>query len=342
MGEPLIECVPNFSEGRDASIISKITQSISDVDGVTLLDVDMGSDFNRTVVTMVGPPEAVLQAAIDSTGVAIDLIDMRKHSGEHARMGAVDVVPFIPLSNSSMDLCISLSERYAAEVSRRFGIPVFLYANSAKFSQRRRLPNIRKGEYEGLKEKLTLEEWKPDFGPSTFIPRSGVTASGARQILIAYNVNLNTGDKRLANIIAGKIRTSGVISKDSEGNKILNSDGVPIRIPGKFQSLQAAGWMFDDETAQVSMNLLDHTITGLHHVTDAIRAEAESLGLEVTSSELVGLVPLQAMLDAGEHYSKSPETNDENKILQNAVRGLGLDVIQEFVLEKSIIEMAIK
>ena len=342
MGEPLVECVPNFSEGRDASIISKITQSISDVDGVTLLDVDMGSDFNRTVVTMVGSPEAVLQAAIDSTGVAIDLIDMRNHSGEHARMGAVDVVPFIPLSNSSMDLCISLSERYAAEVSRRFGIPVFLYANSAKFSQRRRLPNIRKGEYEGMKEKLTLEEWKPDFGPSTFIPRSGVTASGARQILIAYNVNLNTDDKRLANIIAGKIRTSGVISKDSEGNKILNSDGVPIRIPGKFQSLQAAGWMFDDETAQVSMNLLDHTITGLHHVTDAIRTEAESLGLEVTSSELVGLVPLQAMLDAGEHYSKSSETNDENKILQNAVRGLGLDVIQEFVLEKSIIEMAIK
>ena len=342
MGEPLVECVPNFSEGRDASIISKITQSISDVDGVTLLDVDMGSDFNRTVVTMVGPPEAVLQAAIDSTGVAIDLIDMRNHSGEHARMGAVDVVPFIPLSNSSMDLCISLSERYAAEVSRRFGIPVFLYANSAKFSQRRRLPNIRKGEYEGMKEKLTLEEWKPDFGPSTFIPRSGVTASGARQILIAYNVNLNTDDKRLANIIAGKIRTSGVISKDSEGNKILNSDGVPIRIPGKFQSLQAAGWMFDDETAQVSMNLLDHTITGLHHVTDAIRTEAESLGLEVTSSELVGLVPLQAMLDAGEHYSKSPETNDENKILQNAVRGLSLDVIQEFVPEKSIIEMAIK
>ena len=272
MGDTLVECVPNFSEGRDESIINKITESILKVSDVTLLDVDIGYDFNRTVVTIVGTPEAVLEAAIVSTSVAIRLIDMTSHSGEHARMGAVDVVPFIPIQNSTMEDCISLSERYAKIVSDRFGIPVYLYANSARSMERRRLPDIRRGEYEGLEEKLSMEIWKPDYGPSTFVPKTGAIASGARQVLIAYNINLNTNDKKLANIIAGKIRTSGTISKDSDGNIIRDNEGKPVRIPGMFQSLQAAGWMYDENTAQVSMNLLDHTVTGLHEVTDAVRS----------------------------------------------------------------------
>ena len=342
MGEPLIECVPNFSEGRDKDTIDAIINSITSVDGVSLLDVDMGADFNRTVVTMVGDPEAVLKAAIKSTGVALDLIDMTKHSGEHARMGAVDVVPFIPLSNSSMAECISLSKRYAKYVSENYGIPIFLYAESATNVSRVKLPDIRKGEYEALEEKLSKPEWKPDFGPSDFIPRSGVTATGARQVLIAFNVNLNTHDKSLANIIAGKIRTSGVIMRDEKGNKIVDSDGKTLRNHGKFKALQAAGWMYDDDTAQVSMNLLDHTTTGLHDVIEAIRVEANKLGLEVTSSELVGLVPKQAMIQAGNHYCPNTEESNENKILQHAVHGLGLEGLHEFDVNASIIELAVR
>ena len=342
MGEPLIECVPNFSEGRDKDVIDAIIHSIRSVDGVSLLDVDMGADFNRTVVTMVGGPEAVLEAAIKSTGVALELIDMSKHTGEHARMGAIDVVPFIPLSNSSMDECIDLSERYAKAVSENYGIPIFLYAESARNERRVKLPDIRKGEYEALKEKLSDSEWKPDFGPSEFLPRSGVTATGARQILIAYNVNLSTHDKSLANKIAGKIRTSGVIKRDFQGNKLIDSNGIAIREPGKFKALQAAGWMYDENTAQVSMNLLDHTITGLHDVTDAIRSEASNLGLTVTSSELVGLVPMQAMIQAGMHYCPDSEEANENNILQHAVDGLGLNGLHEFDINSAIIELAIR
>ena len=342
MGEPLIECVPNFSEGRDKDVIDAIINSITSVDGVSLLDVDMGADFNRTVVTMVGGPEAVLEAAIKSTGVALELIDMSKHTGEHARMGAIDVVPFIPLSNSSMRECIDLSERYAKAVSENYGIPIFLYAESARNERRVKLPDIRKGEYEALKEKLSDPEWEPDFGPSEFLPRSGATATGARQILIAYNVNLSTHDKSLANEIAGKIRTSGVIKRDDQGNKLVDSNGITIREPGKFKALQAAGWMYDEDTAQVSMNLLDHTITGLHDVTEAIRSEASKLGLTVTASELVGLVPMQAMIQAGIHYCPDSEEVNENNILQHAVDGLGLEGLHEFDMGSSIIELAIR
>ena len=342
MGEPLIECVPNFSEGRDKDIIDRITNSISSIDGVTLLDVDMGYDFNRTVVTMVGNPESILKAAIHSTGVALELIDMSKHSGEHARMGAVDVVPFIPLENSTMEQCVALSERYAEAVSKQFGIPVFLYANAARNSMRTRLPDIRKGEYEGLENKLKSELWSPDYGPSKFIAKSGATATGARQILIAYNVNLSTSDKKLANQIAGKIRTSGTVIKDKNGNKIIDKQGKTMRNPGIFKSLQAAGWMYDENTAQVSMNLLDHTVTGLHHVTEAIIIEARKLDLEVTAGELVGLVPMQAMVDAGVHYSPNSKTLDENKILQHAVDGLSLDRLGEFDVRSSIIELAVR
>ena len=335
-----MECVPNFSEGRDKSVIDKITDSIQAVPGVKLLDVDMGADFNRTVVTMVGHPDAIIKAAIECTTVASNLIDMRLHSGEHARMGAVDVVPFIPISGVSIEECIQMSETYAEAVSHKLDLPVYLYAEAARSEQRVRLPDIRRGEYEGLQDKIQSEEWAPDFGPREFNSKLGATATGARQILIAYNVNLDTDDKKKANSIASLIRTSGYLVKDENNQKIIGEDGKPLRNPGKFEALQAAGWMFDDSTAQVSMNLLDHRVTGLHHVTDAIRDEAQKIGLNAVAAELVGLVPLEAMLSAGRKYSTDPNA-DESSLVQSAINGLMLDALGEFRPESSIIEWAI-
>ncbi len=337
----LVECVPNFSEGRDESVIENITEAIRGVEGVTLLDVDMGYDFNRTVVTMVGSPESVLEAAIKATEVAIDLIDMSSHEGEHARMGAVDVVPFIPIQGTTIEACVELAERYAEAVSDRLDLPVYLYAKAARDEQRVRLPDIRRGEYEGLEGKITTEQWKPDFGPAVFNPKTGATASGARQILIAYNVNLNTAVKSEANKIAGIIRTSGVIERDENGDKVLGKDGRPNRVPGMFDALQAAGWMYNESTAQVSMNLLDHSTTGLHSVTEAIRSEASFLGLEVVAGELVGLVPLQAMINAGSHYHENPDEAVDQELVHAAITGLKLDVLDDFDPSSSIIEWAI-
>ncbi len=336
----LIECVPNFSEGQDSAVIKAITDAMTSVEVVSLLVVDMGADFNRTVVTIVGPPEAVLDAAIRGTGVALNRIDMSKHSGEHDRMGAVDVVPFIPITGATMSDCVDLSIRYAEEVSENFGLPVYLYAKSARQDNRIRLPDIRRGQYEGLAEKIVDPEWRPDYGPAEFKPTMGATATGARNILIAYNVNLDTDDKSLANKIAGKIRSSGVLKKDENGEKIIGEDGKPERIPGRFEALQAAGWMYNDDIAQVSMNLLDYSTSGLHSVTDAIREEAASLGLKVTAGELVGLVPLEAILDAGKHYSEDTAISDSRILVNAAISNLQLDVLDEFNPDERIIEWA--
>ena len=341
MPQPLVECVPNFSEGRDKSVIDRIIAPIEGIRGVKLLDVDMGADFNRTVVTMVGHPDDVLNAVIECSIVASDLIDMRGHSGEHARMGAIDVVPFIPIRDVSIEECISLSEVYAEAVSAKLELPVYLYAEAARNEQRYRLPDIRRGEYEGLPEKIQSEEWAPDFGPLEFNAKLGATATGARQILIAYNVNLDTDDKSKANSIASLIRTSGSLLKDEEGQKIIGEDGKPLRKPGKFEALQAAGWMYDESTAQVSMNLLDHRLTGLHHVTEAIREEAQKIGLNAVAGELVGLVPLEAMLSAGRYYFGESETAGASTLVDSAINGLMLDKLGEFDAKSSIIEWAI-
>tara|TARA_Y100001958_G_scaffold127536_1_gene95535 strand:- start:6 stop:1040 length:1035 start_codon:yes stop_codon:yes gene_type:complete len=338
----LVECVPNFSEGKDKQVIDKITQPIIDQDGVHLLDVDMGADFNRTVVTMVGEPENVLETVIECTRIATRIIDMSKHKGEHARMGAVDVVPFIPISGVSMEECVNLSKRYAESVSQELELPVYLYGEAATNPNRISLPNIRRGEYEGFEEKISDPVWAPDFGPTLFNSRMGVTATGARQILIAYNVNLDTNDKAKANTIASSIRTSGSLIKDEQGQKIIDEDGRPLRKPGLFKSLQAAGWMYDEFTAQVSMNLLDFSITGLHDVTEAIRKEASIMGLNVTAGELVGLVPLEAMLSAGSYYIDNNAIIDEKVLVQKAISCLMLDMLDDFNPEASIIEWAIK
>ena len=336
----LIECVPNFSEGSDQSVIDAITDAMTLIDNVTLLDVDMGADFNRTVVTIVGPPEQILKAALSGTKVALELIDMTKHSGEHDRMGAVDVVPFIPISGSTMSDCVELSKRYAEHASREFGLPVYLYAESARTEQRIRLPDIRRGQYEGLSEKLEDPTWKPDYGPAEFKPTMGVTATGARNILIAYNVNLDTNDKTSANKIAGKLRTSDVLKKDSDGKKIIGADGKAERIPGKFQSLQAAGWMYNDDIAQVSMNLLDYSVTGLHSVTEAIRDEAKNYDMIATAGELVGLVPLNAIVDAGKFYHQESDETDIETLVKAAISGLNLDQLDVFNPHERIIEWA--
>jgi len=338
---PLVECVPNFSEGRDSKIIDQIIKPIVESRFVNLLDVDMGRDFNRTVVTFVGPPEDVLNVAIDCSRIALDCIDMSIQSGEHARMGAVDVVPFIPIRNISMEECVGLAERYADSISGLFDLPVYLYAEAARKSNRRRLPDIRRGEYEGLQDKLQMDEWTPDYGPAAFNPRLGATAAGARQILIAYNVNLDTDDKKKANSIAAKLRTSGSLLKDDNGEKILDGDGKPLRTPGRFEALQAAGWMYDDSTAQVSMNLLNHEVTGLYDVTEAIREEANNIGLNVTACELVGLIPLKAMVSAGRFYHEDLDESDELSLVNSAIRGLSLDQLGDFDPHKNIIEWAI-
>jgi glutamate formiminotransferase/formiminotetrahydrofolate cyclodeaminase len=336
----LVECVPNFSEGRNVETIDAICEAIKSIPNVSLLDVDMGSDFNRTVVTFVGSPHDVLQAAIASTKVAFERIDMRNHTGEHARMGAVDVVPFIPIRDTTMDECVELSNRYAEIISNEFELPIFLYAHSARNSDRKRLPDIRRGEYEGLEEKLSNPDWQPDYGNALFNPALGATATGGRSILIAYNVNLDNDDKISANRIAGKLRTSGVLRKDEDGEKIIGDDGKPERIHGRFQSLQAAGWMYNENIAQISMNLLDYSITGLHTVTDAIHTEAESMGLKVTAGELVGLVPLNALLDAGRHYIDDSTENDSRRLVNAAIDGLKLDKLHEFNANHRVIEWA--
>ena len=241
-----------------------------------------------------------------------------------------------------MEQCVNLSKRYAEAVSYELDVPIYLYAEAATNPNRVSLPNIRRGEYEGFKEKISDPDWTPDFGPSSFNARTGVTATGARQILIAYNVNLDTNDKAKANTIASTIRTSGSLVKDEKGQKIIGHDGKPLRKPGLFNSLQAAGWMYDESTAQVSMNLLDFSVTGLHDVTEAIRNEASVVGLNATAGELVGLVPLEAMLSAGRFYIEDDAIIDEKALVQKAISGLMLDQLDDFEPESSIIEWAIQ
>ena len=337
----IVECVPNFSEGKDKSVIEAIAAAIKTVEGVKLLNVDPGEDFNRTVYTFVGEPESVLEAAFQSAKVGIGLIDMTNHKGEHARMGALDVMPFIPIKGVDTEDCIKLSKKFGKRIAKELGVPVFLYANSASKPNRIRLPDIRKGEYEALEEKFKDPSFNPDYGKPKFIPKSGATVTGARDILIAYNINLDTCDKSIASKIAGKIRTSGILKKDKNGNKIIGNDGKPKRIPGKFKGVQAGGMMYDENIAQVSMNLLNYKKVGLHDVYEAARDEAEKLDVKVTGSEIVGLVPKESLTRAGEFYLQKQEiTNpkDEDEIVHIAIENLGLSQLYPFIPSEKVIE----
>ncbi len=342
--DKIVECVPNFSEGKDKSIINSISAAIESVDGIKLLNVDPGEDFNRTVYSFVGEPETVLEAAIKGAKIGIALIDMTKHKGEHARMGALDVCPFIPIKGVTDSDCINLSKKFGERLAKEVGIPVFLYAKSAVKSERVRLPDIRKGEYEALEEKFKDPSFIPDYGKPVFIPKSGATATGCRDILLAYNINLDTNDKSIATKISGKIRTSGVIKKDKDGNKLLDSEGKPLRIPGRFKGVQAGGMMYDENITQVSMNLLNYRDVNLHDVFEAVQEEAGKLGAKATGSEIVGLVPKNSLILAGKFYSKKDglKVSDEEELVTLAIDKLGLSELYPFKTEEKVIEYIVE
>ena len=342
--QKIVECVPNFSEGKDKAVINAISAAVESVDSVKLLDVDPGADFNRTVFTFVGEPDTIVEAAIQAAKVGINLIDMTKHKGEHARMGALDVCPFIPIKGVTDKDCIKLSKKFGDRMAKELGVPVFLYAKSAAKPDRVRLPDIRKGEYEALEEKFKDPCYKPDYGKAEFVPKSGATATGCRDILLAYNINLDTNDKSIARKIAGKIRTSGVLKKDKDGNKIIGPNGKVERIPGRFKGVQAGGMMYDENIAQVSMNLLNYREVNLHDVFEAVQQEANKLGAKATGSEVVGLVPKESLTLAGKFYAKKEglKISDEEELVGLAIEKLGLSELYPFKPEEKVIEYMIE
>lgn len=338
----LVECVPNFSEGRDAAKIERIAASIRSVEGVKLLDIDPGKDTNRTVMTMIGEPEAVMEAAFRAIACAAQTIDMRTHKGAHPRIGATDVCPFVPVSGVTMDDCVDLARRLGERVGRELEIPVYLYEEAASSPERRNLADIRQGEYEGLADKIADPAWEPDFGPAVFNPKSGATVIGAREFLIAFNINLNTRDVRIAKEIAFDLREKGRAKRDSSGAICKDERGNTIFVPGKFRACKAVGWYMENfGRAQVSLNLVNYKITPPHAVFDEACILAEKLGARVTGSELVGLIPLQAMLQAGRHYlAKQGRTTGvpESELIHIAVLSMGLGELYPFEPEKKIIE----
>ncbi|MGP8214121.1 MAG: glutamate formimidoyltransferase [Bacteroidia bacterium] len=332
--EKLIECVPNFSEGVDAAIIKQITDAIESVEGVKLLDVDPGKATNRTVVTFVGSPQAVVEAAFSGIKKASELIDMSKHTGEHPRMGATDVCPLIPLTNITVEETIKYANQLAARVGKELNIPVYLYEYAQPDRKRNNLSVIREGEYEGFFKKIKLPEWKPDFGPAEFSVRSGGTVIGVRDFLVAYNVNLNTTSVRRANAVAFDIRERGREIVDEKGNKKV--------VPGTLKSVKAIGWFIEEYgQAQVSMNLTNINITSVHAAFEETCKKAMERGMRVTGSELVGLIPLHAMLDAGKYFLKKQQRStgvSEKELIHIAIKSLGLDELNKFEPEKKIIE----
>ena len=341
--QKIVECVPNFSEGHDLAVIELITSAISGIEGVTLLDVDPGADTNRTVVTFVGDPESVVEAAFQGIKRASEVIDMRKHSGAHARMGATDVCPFIPVSNISMEECAELSRILGKRVGEELNIPVYLYEFSAATEERQNLANIRAGEYEGLEAKLKDPHWKPDFGKAVFNARSGATVMGARKFLIAYNVNLNTRDQKKATDIALEIREAGRNARDPKTNKFIrDEDGTPIKRPGSLKAVKAVGWYIDEyNMAQISMNLVDLEVTPFHIAFDEVVKEADLRGLRVSGSELVGLIPLTDMLNAGRYFLKKQNSStavSNAELIRIAVQSMGLNEISPFNPQERVIE----
>ncbi len=339
----LIECVPNFSEGRDMTIINQITGAIESVDGIKLLNVDPGRTTNRTVVTFVGEPHQVTEAAFRAIQKAAELIDMTQHKGEHPRIGATDVCPFIPVANISMEETIAWSLKLAERVGNQLCIPVYLYEESQPDKSRSNLSVIREGEYEGLFEKIKQSAWRPDFGPAELPPRHGATVIGARDFLIAYNVNLNTRSVKRANSVAFDIREAGRIKKDPEtGKPLKDENGREIRIPGKLKGVKAIGWYIEEYgIAQVSVNITRLREAPLHRVFEECVESAHARGLRVTGSELVGLVPLSVMLDAGRYFLRKQRLSagrSEKELIHIAVKSLGLNELKPFDPEKKIIE----
>ena len=347
--EQLIECVPNFSEGVDMSIIKQITNVIESVDGVKLLNVDPGKATNRTVVTFVGNPKNVIEAAFLAIKKAGELIDMSKHKGEHPRMGATDVCPLIPISNISMEETAKYAQQLAKRVGEELKIPVYLYEEAQKDKKRSNLSVIRNGEYEGFFKKSKLPEWKPDFGPAEFDALRGATVIGARDFLVAYNINLNTTSTRRANSIAFDVREAGRVVREGNsltGKIVLNADGSPKSIPGSLKSVKAIGWYIEEYgVCQISMNLTNINITPVHIAFDEVCKKATERGMRVTGSELVGLIPLKSLLDAGIYFLKKQQRSigvSESELIKIAVKSMGLDELAPFKPEERIIEYLLK
>jgi glutamate formiminotransferase/formiminotetrahydrofolate cyclodeaminase len=345
----LIECVPNFSEGRDLEVIRQITDAIESVDGVSLLDVDPGASTNRTVVTFVGSPDAAVEAAFRGIKKAAELIDMRKHKGAHPRMGATDVCPFIPVSNISWEEAIACANKLGKRVGEELSIPVYLYERAAKNASRSNLSVVRAGEYEGFFEKIKGLAWKPDFGPSIFNEKSGATVIGARDFLIAYNVNLNTKAMRRANSVAFDVRENGRVKTEDGtpfGKPVLDASGEPVRIPGMLKHVKAIGWYVEEYgIAQISMNLTNIEETPLHVAFDACVESASKRGLRVTGSEIVGMVPKKCLIEAGRYFfrkQKWSEGASEEALIDIAVRSMGLGELKPFDPNKKVIEFKIE
>ncbi len=344
--QKLIECVPNFSEGRDEAVIAQITDAIKSVDGVSLLDVDPGATTNRTVVTFVGNPEAAVEAAFRGIRKASELIDMRKHQGAHPRMGATDVCPFIPVSNVSWEEAIECARKLGQRVGEELKIPVYLYERAAPNQARSNLSVIRAGEYEGFFEKIKQPDYKPDFGPAVFNERSGGTVIGARDFLIAYNVNLNTKSTRRANSVAFDVREQGRFKTEDgipSGKKVLDENGEPVRIPGMLKHVKAIGWFVEEYgIAQVSMNLTNVEETPLHAAFDACAESADKRGLRATGSEIVGMVPKKTLLDAGRYFLRKQNWSEgasDEELIDLAVRSMGLSELKPFDPKEKIIEL---
>src|SRR3954465_7694363 len=347
--QKVIECVPNFSEGRDLEVIRQITAAIESVEGVSLLNVDPGASTNRTVVTFAGSPEAAVEAAFRGIQKAAELIDMRKHTGAHPRMGATDVCPFIPVSNVSWNEAIECAKTLGKRVGEELKIPVYLYEKAASDPSRSNLSIIRAGEYEGFAEKIRQPQWNPDFGPAVFNEKSGATVIGAREFLVAYNANLNTKAVRRANSVAFDVRENGRVKTEDgmpTGKPVLDARGEPIREPGMLKHVKAIGWYVEEYgIAQVSMNLTNLEETPLHAAFDACVESAAKRGLRVTGSEHVGMVPKKSLLDAGRYFLRRQQWSEgvsEEELIDIAVRSMGLGELKPFVAEEKVIELKIE
>src|SRR6266480_868866 len=345
----LIECVPNFSEGRDLDAIRQITAAIESVEGVSLLDVDPGASTHRTVVTFVGGPEAAVEAAFRGIQKAAELIDMRKHKGEHPRMGATDVCPFIPVSNVTWEEAIECANRLGKRVGGELKIPVYLYEKAAKDKSRSNLAMIRAGEYEGFFEKIKQAEWRPDFGPTVFNEKSGATVIGVRDFLVAYNVNLNTKSVRRATSVAFDVREQGRVKTEDgmpSGKPVLDASGEPVRIPGMLKHVKGIGWFVKEYgIAQVSMNLTNIEETPLHVAFDACAEAAANRGLRVTGSEIVGMVPKKCLVDAGRYFLRRQRWSEgasEEELIDIAIRSMGLSELKPFDPKEKVIELKIE
>lgn len=343
--QQIIECVPNFSEGANKQILNQLADAIKNVPGVKLLNVDPGVATNRTVFTFVGAPESVIEAAFQAIKLAGQIIDMSKHKGEHPRMGATDVCPLIPISGISMEETVEYAKKLAKRVGEETDIPVYLYEEAATSPRRKNLASIREGEYEGLAKKIVTEEWKPDFGKPVFNARAGATVIGARDFLVAYNINLNSTSTRIANAIAFDVREQGRVKRKGHpitGEPELDAHGEMIRIPGSLKSVKAIGWYIDEyKQAQISMNLTNLNITSVHKAFDEVAERARDRGVRVTGSEIVGMVPKKVLTDAGKHYLTKQKRSlgvSEEELIRIAIMTLGLDDIAPFKPEERIIE----